>query len=174
MFTFHAWKAESLHTYIIPMPPCVVADKNSLKPPNIVPMPHKPNRDMYAIFEGSVTPVAEQYTTRAKGSNFCSSSTAKPIFVGCFIVFVGTRFFALWPTKYNFDICHMLDMVTAADYKQDIMSQGFSWQVTVLFIVPVNMVETTCSILILSVISLTFIEQYAPIEILAAPLSHLI
>ncbi|KAG8237955.1 hypothetical protein J437_LFUL016300 [Ladona fulva] len=60
-----------------------------------VPSPQIPSLVMYAIFFGSEAPVAEAYTTRARGSLFCNSKTVRPVLVGLDDP-VGHKFLALW------------------------------------------------------------------------------
>ena len=58
-----------------PTPRRVTAATKSSNDLNADDGPHSASRSMYAMFESSDAPVAEQYTTRARQRR-CSSSTA--------------------------------------------------------------------------------------------------
>lgn len=80
---------------IAPTPRFSTAEMKSVKSLNGVPWPHMPSLTMYAIFLGSLAPVADAYTTLALGNLFCSSKTVKPVFVGL-LEPTGHKFFARW------------------------------------------------------------------------------
>ena len=80
---------------IAPTPLRSTAAMNWLKSLKGVPGPHSPNLVMYAMFFGSLAPVALAYTTLALGSNLWISKTTWPVLVG-FEPPVGTKFLARW------------------------------------------------------------------------------
>ena len=68
---------------IMPTPLLSTARRKSSKSPKGVSLPpHSPNLSMYPKCFGSDAPVAEQYTTLARGRAVCNFNTACPVLVG--------------------------------------------------------------------------------------------
>ena len=118
------WNGTDNKLTIAPVPKRLRPARNWLNPSGCsVPHPHKPRRLMKPRFLGCETLVAEQYTIRARGRSFCSSSTAMAVcddfsfFNGPFPVVLGIPLasssivFALW---HSSSLCfvsrkHLLD-----------------------------------------------------------------